>query len=65
MIKLPFTFTNILDDKEITIDLYDVILLVPILSTNPFSTNETKTLKQFYEIFLNQLLIDYKEQMDY
>ena len=24
MIKLPFTFTNILDDKEITIDLYDV-----------------------------------------
>ena len=24
MIKLPFTFTNILDDKEITINLYDV-----------------------------------------
>ena len=24
MIKLPFTFTNILDDKEITIELYDV-----------------------------------------
>ena len=24
MIKLPFTFTNILDDKEVTIDLYDV-----------------------------------------
>ena len=27
MIKLPFTFTNILDDKEITIDLYDVAFI--------------------------------------
>ena len=24
MIKLPFTFTNVLDDEEVTIDLYDV-----------------------------------------
>ena len=24
MIKLPFTFTNIFDDKKVTIDLYDV-----------------------------------------
>lgn len=24
MIKLPFTFTNVLDDKKVTIDLYDV-----------------------------------------
>lgn len=27
MIKLPFTFTNILDDKEVTIDLYDVAFI--------------------------------------
>ena len=24
MIRLPFTFTNVLDDEEVTIDLYDV-----------------------------------------
>ena len=27
MIKLPFTFTNILDDKKVTIDLYDVAFI--------------------------------------
>ena len=27
MIKFPFTFTNILDDKEVTIDLYDVAFI--------------------------------------
>ena len=27
MIKLPFTFTNVLDDEEVTIDLYDVAFI--------------------------------------
>ncbi len=27
MIKLPFTFTNVLDGEEVTIDLYDVAFI--------------------------------------
>ena len=27
MIKLPFTFTDVLDDEEVTIDLYDVAFI--------------------------------------
>ena len=27
MIKLPSTFTNVLDDEEVTIDLYDVAFI--------------------------------------
>ena len=27
MIKLPFTFTNVLDDEEVTIDLYEVAFI--------------------------------------
>ena len=27
MIKFPFTFTNVLDDEEVTIDLYDVAFI--------------------------------------
>ena len=27
MIKLPFTFTNVLDDEEVTIDVYDVAFI--------------------------------------
>ncbi|MGN0228551.1 MAG: hypothetical protein ACI4BH_01950 [Muribaculaceae bacterium] len=27
MIKLPFTFTNVLDAEEVTIDLYDVAFI--------------------------------------
>ena len=27
MMKLPFTFTNSLDDKKVTIDLYDVAFI--------------------------------------